>query len=62
MQEPRMPDDLERLAQPSEQPVKAEIYYPAILRNLAVQLGVGNDFYFPLHGAAALIETADHED
>jgi hypothetical protein len=51
-----MPIDLENLALPENQPVKAEIYYPAILRNLAEQLGVGNDFYFPLRGAAVLLE------
>ena len=57
MEEPRMPADLERLY-PAEMPVTARIYYPAMLRNLAAQLGIGNDFYYPLLGAANLLDDA----
>lgn len=54
--EPRLPATLE----PSEDetPVKSDEYYPAVLRALAKQLGVANDFYYPLLGAATLLENS----
>lgn len=55
MQEPRLPAELEH----AKEFENSEEYYPKALRALAAQLGVGNDFYFPLIGAAGMIER-DH--
>jgi hypothetical protein len=54
MTEPRLPAEL--AIADADLPVRASEYYPAILRSLALQLGVRNDFYYPLLGAATLLE------
>ena len=52
--EPFLTADLEPTE--DQQPVAVEVYFPAVLRSLAAQLTVSNDFYYPLIGAANLIE------
>lgn len=47
---PRLPLELELDESPEP------VWSPKALRELARQLGRGNDFYFPLLGAARLIE------
>lgn len=57
IREPFFTADLEPTE--DEQPVDVRVYFPAVLRSLAAQLGVGNDFYYPLIGAANLIESKE---
>lgn len=52
---PFLPADLEDAATGKEEDAAA--WYAKALRSLASQLGLGNDFFYPLLGAAQILET-----
>lgn len=54
MDEPVMPSEFEDASEATEYASKK--WHGAVLRSLALQLGVGNDFYYPLLGAAQLLD------
>lgn len=53
--EPFLTADLEDAATGKEE--DAAVWYAKALRSLAAQLGLGNDFFYPLIGAAQILET-----
>lgn len=56
MVEPTMPTRLKQMASPNNLPINAVTYYSLVLRSLAEQLGVQNEFYTPLFEAANLLD------
>jgi hypothetical protein len=56
MREPLLPDELVNEQWSEGNPSDNPDWHARALRALASQLGVGNDFYFPLLGAASKLE------